>query len=231
MKKNLLIACSIIVSIYSINVGAQPLNNDTDINEYLSKRNVDVYLEANFTGTPYQNKAFQNGTILKNGLVIAQNIGLRYNAEKDLFEVKKTAVLKDDQARVLIGSKGISINLENEKYVFLSPNENNTAQGYFVDLYSGEKAALYKKIKKVYIPEQKAYTSYSNNVAANYKEKNILYLYQEDGVLVEMPNSKKSKIKIFGDQAKEVKLFIKENNININKEAGLIEVISYYNTL
>ena len=72
MKKNLLIACSIIVSIYSINVGAQPLNNDTDINEYLSKRNVDVYLEANFTGTPYQNKAFQNGTILKNGLVIAQ---------------------------------------------------------------------------------------------------------------------------------------------------------------
>jgi hypothetical protein len=227
MKKNLLIACSIIVSIYSINVGAQPLNNDTDINEYLSKRN----LEANFTGTPYQNKAFQNGTILKNGLVIAQNIGLRYNAAKDLFEVKKTAVFKDDQAKVLIGSKGISINLENEKYVFLIPNEKNTAQGYFVDLYSGGKAALYKKIKKVYIPEQKAYTSYSNNVAANYKEKNILYLYQEDGVLVEMPNSKKSKIKIFGDQAKEVKLFIKENNININKEAGLIEVISYYNTL
>jgi hypothetical protein len=46
-----------------------------------------------------------------------------------------------------------------------------------------------------------------------------------------MPNSKKSKIKIFGDQSKEVKLFIKENNVNINKEAGLVEVISYYNTL
>ena len=80
---------------------------------------------------------------------------------KICLRVKKTAVLKDDQAKVLIGSKGISINLENEKYVFLTPNENNTAQGYFVDIYSGEKAALYKKIKKVYIPEQKAYTSYS----------------------------------------------------------------------
>ena len=90
---------------------------------------------------------------------------------------------------------------------------------------------LFKKIKKVYIPEQKAYTSYSNNVAATYKEKIILYFYQEDGVLIEIPNSKKSKIKIFGDQSKEVKLFIKENNVNINKEAGLIEVISYYNTL
>ena len=114
MKKNLLIACSIIASLCSINIEAQPLNNDTDVDQYISKRNVDVYLEANFTGTPYQNKAFQNGTILKNDLVIAQNIGLRYNAAKDLFEVKKTAVLKDDQAKVLIGSKGISINLENE---------------------------------------------------------------------------------------------------------------------
>jgi hypothetical protein len=231
MKKNLLVACSIIVSFYSINVGAQSLNNDTNIDQYVSKRNVDVYLEANFTGTPYQNKAFQNGTVLKNGLVIAQNIGLRYNAAKDLFEVKKIAVLKDDQAKVLIGSKNISINLGNKKYVFLIPNENNTAQGYFIDMYSGEKAALYKKIKKNYIPEQKAYTSYSSNVAANYKEKIILYLYNKDGVLVELPNSKKSKIKAFGNQSKEIKIYLKKNNLNINKEAELIEVIRYYNTL
>ena len=148
MKNNLLVACLIIVSFYSINIGAQSLYNDTDIDKHISKRNIDVYLEADFTGTPYQNKVFQNGTVLKNGVVIARNIALRYNAEKDLFEIKKTTLLKDDQAKVLISSKDISINLENEKYVFLSPNENNTAQGYFIDIYSGEKAALYKKIKK-----------------------------------------------------------------------------------
>jgi hypothetical protein len=231
MKKYLLIACSIIVSLYSLNTGAQSVYNDTDIDKQISKRSVEVYLEADFTGTPYKNKEFKNGTILKNGVVIARNIGLRYNASKDLFEVKKTSVLKDDQAKVLISNKDISINLENEKYVFLTPNENNSAQGYFIDTYSGKKASLYKKIKKVYIPEQKAYTSLASNVAANYKEKDILFLYKQDGLLVELPNSKKTKIKAFGDKSKKVKEFLKENKVNINKESGLIEVIKYYNTL
>lgn len=231
MKKYLLIACSIIVSLYSLNTGAQSVYNDTDIDKQISKRSVEVYLEADFTGTPYKNKEFKNGTILKNGVVIARNIGLRYNASKDLFEVKKTSVLKDDQAKVLISNKDISINLENEKYVFLTPNENNSAQGYFIDTYSGEKASLYKKIKKVYIPEQKAYTSLASNVAANYKEKDILFLYKQDGLLVELPNSKKTKIKAFGDKSKKVKAFLKENKVNINRESGLIEVIKYYNTL
>jgi hypothetical protein len=231
MKKNLLIACSIIVSLYSLNTGAQSVYNDTDIDKQISKRSVEVYLEADFTGTPYKNKEFKNGTILKNGVVIARNIGLRYNASKDLFEVKKTSVLKDDQAKVLISNKDISINLENEKFVFLTPNENNSAQGYFIDTYSGKKASLYKKIKKVYIPEQKAYTSLASNVAANYKEKDILFLYKQDGLLVELPNSKKTKIKAFGDKSKKVKAFLKENKVNINKESGLIEVIKYYNTL
>lgn len=231
MKKNLLIACSIIVSLYSLNTGAQSVYNESDIDKHISKRSVEVYLEADFTGTPYKNKEFKNGAILKNGVVIARNIGLRYNASKDLFEVKKTSVLKDDQAKVLISSRDISIDLENEKYVFLTPTENNSTQGYFIDTYSGEKASLYKKIKKVYIPEQKAYTSLASNVAATYKEKDILYLYKQDGLLVELPNSKKSRIKSFGDKSKKVKMYVKENKVNINKESELIEVIKYYNTL
>ena len=231
MKKNLLFACTIIVSLYSINIGAQSENNDTDIDKYISKRSVDVYLEADFTGTPYENKDFKNGDISKNGVKIANNIGLRYNASKDLFEVKKKSVLKDNQAKVLISSKDISINLGDKKFVFLSPNENNTTQGYFVDQFSGEKASLYMKIKKVYIPEQKAYTSLASNVAANYKEKDIYYLYTNDGLLVELPNSKKSRIKAFGDKSKEVKAYLKEHKTNINKESGLIEVIKYYETL
>ena len=49
--------------------------------------------------------------------------------------------------------------------------------------------------------------------------------------MVELPNSKKTKIKAFGDKSKKVKAFLKENKVNINRESGLIEVIKYYNTL
>ena len=231
MKNKFLITTSIIVSLYSVNINAQSEFNETDIDSYISQRSVEVYLEADFTGTPYKDKMFKNGTILKNGVPLAKNIGLRYNASKDLFEVKKSSVLKDDQAKVLKSSSDLFIIIDNENYVFLAPNENNSTQGYFLIDYKSDKTSLFKKIKKEYIPEQKAYTSLASNIAANYKEKLSLYLYTSDGLLIELPGSKSKRLKAFGDKSKDIKLFVKEKKINLNKEAGLIEVIKYYDTL
>jgi len=231
MKKKFLITTSIIALLYSVNVKAQSEFNETDIDSYISQRSVEVYLEADFTGTPYKDKMFKNGTIQKNGVPLAKNIGLRYNASKDLFEVKKSSVLKDDQAKVLKNSSDLSIKIENENYVFLAPNENNNNQGYFIVVFNSTTTSLFKKIKKEYIPEQKAYTSLASNIAANYKEKQSLYLYTSDGLLIELPGSKSKRLKAFGDKSKEVKVFVKKNKINLNKEAGLIEVIKYYDTL
>ena len=231
MKNKFLITTSIIVSLYSVNIKAQSVFNETDIDSYISQRSVEVYLEADFTGTPYKNKMFKNGTIQKNGVPLAKNIGLRYNASKDLFEVKKSSVLKDDQAKVLKNSSDLSIKIGNENYVFLAPNENNNNQGYFIVVFNSTTTSLFKKIKKEYIPEQKAYTSLASNIAANYKEKQSLYLYTSDSLLIELPGSKSKRLKAFGDKSKEVKVFVKKNKINLNKEAGLIEVIKYYDTL
>ena len=231
MKKKFLITTSIIALFYSVNINAQSEFNETDIDSYISQRSVEVYLEADFTGTPYKDKMFKNGTILKNGVPLAKNIGLRYNASKDLFEVKKSSVLKDDQAKVLKSSSDLFIIIGNENYVFLAPNENNSTQGYFLIDYKSDKTSLFKKIKKEYIPEQKAYTSLASNIAANYKEKLSLYLYTNDGLLIELPGSKSKRLKAFGDKSKDIKLFVKEKKINLNKEAGLIEVIKYYDTL
>jgi hypothetical protein len=231
MKKKFLITTSIIALFYSVNINAQSEFNETDIDSYISQRSVEVYLEADFTGTPYKDKMFKNGTILKNGVPLAKNIGLRYNASKDLFEVKKSSVLKDDQAKVLKSSSDLFIIIDNENYVFLAPNENNSTQGYFLIDYKSDKTSLFKKIKKEYIPEQKAYTSLASNIAENYKEKLSLYLYTNDGLLIELPGSKSKRLKAFGDKSKDIKLFVKENKINLNKETGLIEVIKYYDTL
>ena len=74
MKKKLLVATSIILSLYSITIEAQSVYSETGIDPYISQRNVEVYLEADFTGTPYKDKNFKNGTILKNGAPIAKNI-------------------------------------------------------------------------------------------------------------------------------------------------------------
>ena len=218
MKKKFLITTSIIALFYSVNINAQSEFNETDIDSYISQRSVEVYLEADFTGTPYKDKMFKNGTILKNGVPLAKNIGLRYNASKDLFEVKKSSVLKDDQAKVLKSSSDLFIIIGNENYVFLAPNENNSTQGYFLIDYKSDKTSLFKKIKKEYIPEQKAYTSLASNIAANYKEKQSLYLYTSDGLLIELPGSKSKRLKAFGDKSKDIKLFVSTKSNENNKK-------------
>ena len=58
MKKKLLVATSIILSLYSITIKAQSVYSETSIDPYISQRNVEVYLEADFTGTPYKDKKF-----------------------------------------------------------------------------------------------------------------------------------------------------------------------------
>ena len=52
-----------------------------------------------------------------------------------------------------------------------------------------------------------------------------------EGVLTELPSSKKKKADAFSENKKELKLFIKENKLNINKEKDLIKLAEYVNTL
>ncbi|MCF6296658.1 MAG: hypothetical protein L3J08_01520 [Flavobacteriaceae bacterium] len=232
MKKNSFLAI-ITLAFFALfsNTYAQSVYDDSDINNYISKRSIDVNLEANYTGTPYLNKEFQNGTIYKNGITLAHNVGIRYNASKDLFEIKKTSVLKDDQAKVLKTTNDLTIKLNNKKFIYLSPTEGNSAQGYFIMVSKGEKASVLKKAKKMYIPGQKAYNSLASPIAANYKEKITLYLYTSEGKLIEFPKSKKGKINAFQKHSKELKIYTKENKLNLNKEAGLIKLCKYYNSL
>ncbi len=101
MKKIFLFTFLCIASLTSVNSQAQSVYTDTDIDKYISTVQIPKNNEIDLVGTPYANEEFQKGVAVKNGLTIARNIGLRYNANKDIFEIKKTFVLTDDQARLL----------------------------------------------------------------------------------------------------------------------------------
>ncbi len=231
MKKNILFTLLFIASLSIVNSQAQSVFNDTDIDKYISKVPIPKNNEIDLVGTPYSNEEFQKGTAIKNGLTIARNIGLRYNAHKDIFEIKKTFVLTDNQARLLKKTDEISLKINQNDFVFILPNANNKVQGYFVLLYKGEKLTLYKKIKKVFIPAQKAYSSMAKSVPPTYKEKIVYYIANSEGGITELSNSKKKKSDAFSENKKELKLYIKENKINVNKEKDLIKLAEFANTL
>ncbi len=231
MKKILLFSILCITSLTSVNLTAQSVYKDTDIDKYISTVQIPKNNEIDLVGTPYANEEFQKGIAVKNGLTIARNIGLRYNANKDIFEIKKTFVLTDDQARLLKKTNEITLKINNNDFVFITPNANSKAHGYFVILHKGEKISLYKKIKKEFIPGQKAYSSMTKAVPPTYKEKIIYYIADKEGVLSELPYSKKKKMEALSNSPKELKTFAKENKINVNKEKDLIKLAEFVNTL
>ncbi len=231
MKKSLLFSLLFVSTSLLFNTTAQSVYNDTDINKYISNVPIPKVEENTYLGSPYENKDFQRGIITKNGIILSQNVALRYNANRDLFEIKKNAVLKDNQARLLKKTDEIELKINNQKYIFLPLNQDNIKAGYFVILHKGEKASIYKKIYMQFIPGQKAYSSMAQDVAPTYKEKTTLYISNKEGEFKELPSSKGGKQKAFTNHKKEVKQYIKDNKLNLNKETDLIKLVKYYNSL
>lgn len=231
MKNIFLFTFLCIASLTSVNSQAQSVYKDTDIDKYISTVQIPKINEIDLVGTPYANEEFQKGVAVKNGLTIAHNIGLRYNANKDIFEIKKTFVLTNDQARLLKRTNEITLKINNNDFVFITATAESNAQGYFIVLHKGEQLTLYKKIKKEYIPGQKALNSMTKSVSPTYKEKIIYYMADSEGVLSELPNSKKKKTEALSENSKELKAFVKKNKINVNKEKDLIKLTEFVNTL
>jgi len=228
--KRTLIFTYLSIALISFNVSAQSVYNEHLIDDYISQKTVTDDHDFTYVGSPYFNEEFQKGIIYKGSLAVANNVGLRYNANKDIFEIKRKVTSKNSQAKYLVKTDDISFQIKNNRFVYISASKDNNDPGYFILLYTGENISLYKKTKKLFIAGQKAYSSLARDVQPTYKGKEILYI-SDGGKLTELPNSKSGKVKTFNDHNKELKQYIKENDLNISKEYNLIKLVKYYNTL
>jgi len=202
--------------------------DDPQENEYLTSRTVNLKkAPKNTTGSPYFIEKFQKGTIYKNNTVLKRNISLRYNASRDLVEIE----FNQNQSKILRHSPNIYAVINNKQYVYIPDSIDEENNGYFVVLHKDLKMSLYKKQEKTFREGKKSVNSITSDISATYKTQETLFLVNSKGELKELSKSKNGKVKSFIDHHKELKLYIKENNLNINKENHLIKLITYYNTL
>lgn len=210
---------------------AQPAIQEPSASEYVSNRTVNLMDNTNdYTGSPYYNEDFSKCSILKDGKVIALNQDVRYNVSKEEFELRDALNKESKIVKTIIRKEDIEIKIEDVPFEYISSAKNGL-RGYFIPLFKGAKSSLYKKIKKEYIPSQKAINSMSKDIDAMYREKEILYLVDSEGVFTQLPSSKGGKIKAFGDLKKEVKTYVKANKLNINKEQDFIKIVSHLDAL
>ncbi len=176
----------------------------------------------------YANPNFVQGKIFQEDQLIKDDVLMRYNAYADEIEIKKNA--SDESYGALIKDPTIFVKMFRDIYVFVPYEGSNEKGGYFNVLSDGKNYDLYKKTKALYREPQKAETSYARDMPPSFP-KTVTYYLVQNGTFLEMPNSKSKILKMMDRKKNEMKKYIKDNNIDLDKEADLIKTISHFDSL
>lgn len=185
----------------------------------------------NIEGSPYESSSFLPGAIYTTEKKLATNVPLRYNIFADEIEMKKSFSAEDSEYSSLVKDPEYFVKIRNDIYVFIMYNGSVDDGGYFNVLTDGKHYDLYKKSKVTFIDKQFGRTNYERDTPAHFKKSVAYYLVSEDGTFYELPNKKNKLIDVFSAKSKEIKKYIKDNNIDIKEEKGLVKIVDYYNSI
>ena len=200
------------------------------VDEFIMRENKDVdFLDTDsYTGTPYNNPNYLMGNVYQGKELLANNVGLRYNAVADEIEIKESLASPDEEAKVLTKSPEIFVKIMKDIYIFAPYKGGVEGGGYFNVMYEGTGVDLYKKLKKNFKPAKKATSSITTSTPAKFSDDIVYYLATKDGKFYEMPSSRSKKIKVFGSKKDEMKKYVKENRLDLNDENDLLKAVKYY---
>lgn len=182
-------------------------------------------------GSPYLDENYQLGSILKDSIVVAENIALKYNVYNDVFIGKITLDTKEDESKTVIKSEEFKIMMGKNLFVPLPSYGNPNALQYYQVLVIGNKGTLFKKNEKTYKERVIATTSLTRDIPPAFKDKETFYYKDSEGNFNEISTSKKKLLVLFGNKKKQMTDFIKKNSLNIKKEEDLIRLFRFYETL
>ena len=176
----------------------------------------------------YANPNFLQGNIYQGDQLIKSDVLMRYNSYADEIEIQKNSYDKSYSA--LTKSPDIFVKIIKDLYVFVPYEGSNEKGGYFNVLSDGKVYDLYKKTKSVYREPKKAETSYGRDIPPSFVKSTIYYLVQ-NGTFYEMPNNKSKVIKMMDKKKTEIKTYINQHKINLEKESDMIKLVSYFDSL
>jgi len=210
--------------------GAAIANFLGPVNEaYQKRREIDL---DKFQGSPYTSNTFAP-TILKYNDEVVGNIYYRYNALNEEIEIKKTSS-EDEPYKALVKDKEVSLLINTKPLSFKTfvTEKNETINGYLTLLQKGNTYDLYQRTLVKFTEGQPAQNSFVAAVPSRFT-KFTEYYFQKDGVnrIDQIPQKNKKLLKLIDASKREdLKIFLKENNLNIKNEQDLAKVFDYLNS-
>lgn len=182
-------------------------------------------------GSPYATPEFVSGVIYQDSKVVQPNVQLRYNVHADEIEIKSMGNSGEESFSALLKDPNIYAKIFKDMYIFVPFEGSVEKGGYFNIVTQGEHYDLYKKTTSVFSPPTKARTTYEKDRRASFKQIDTYYLVSKKGDFYELPNTKSKILKVMDKKKSEVKEYISDNRLNLNNEADLEKLVTYFNSI
>ncbi len=183
---------------------------------------------TSIAGSPYLNKAFQQGKLISKYNLTFPVIPLRYNIYTDNVEYKSPK----NQIFALKGHEKIAgFTIDDTTFLFSTylKNKDKLSSGYFQVLVSGKTTGLLKYT--IYLLQAQPERPYSPAKPERFSQKTLsFYLKVGDNPAVSISRAK-DVLKLFPKQKSQLNKYIKQEDIHVQKPADFIKLVNYINSL
>ena len=174
-----------------------------------------------YQGSPYLNDEFKSGRVFLN--TDDYPVLLRYNTYSSVFEVKTSR----DSSGELAKTKNMKVKLENRSFELAKLPDGNDV--YLEKLAEGN-LNLWANHTSRFREAKKNESSYGADKPAAFIS-STEYYYGEHGNFNALKLRKKDVLALMSDHSKDMKDYIKKSGTKFNKEADVIALFKYYNSL
>jgi len=184
-------------------------------------------VQKSIQGSEYLNDEFEEGEIFTDDNVRFTGIPMRYNAYYSEIEV----LMPDDKIYFLSKTdKIIKISLDSsDLYYTRFVSEDGERSGYLSLVYNG-KSILFRRDYKVF-KEGAPSNGIINEIPPRIIDRPEEYYVKTDPGLPRFFRTSKDLSELLDIHSHEIKSFLKKEKINIKKEADLIKVLNYFDSL
>jgi len=223
IKKTLLIS-TLLLSFGTSQIFAQAVS---DVNG----RNYRVKSSSDIKGSPYFTDNFIKGILkLKNGKEI-NGLALKYDLMDDLVLYKDAKDSIMEVAEPIAEFKLESVNEPAIPYHLFRSGFNkvngNTDNSFYEVLSDGNVKFIRKNIK--YIKEFTEYNAKTSDKSI--EDKITYYIVKPDNTPIPVSKNEKSILNVLDNKKDELSAFIKSNKLSLKKDADILKVFEYYQSI
>ncbi|MFD2908748.1 hypothetical protein ACFSX9_08350 [Flavobacterium ardleyense] len=177
-------------------------------------------------GSQYYQEEFLDAHI---SVVNNQIVAVRYNVVNDEMEFERGG-----QVLQMYKTDSLTVSFLKINKVFKVVEydfKGQTNKGFLIANTQNDKVNFFMKEVITYVPFKDALSSYTQPVSAHYRKDKNAYFIEINNKITEMPNKKKSLLKLFPNNVDAIEKFLKTYKTDFDSKSDLITLTNFLNKL